>query len=129
MVCIAPQDVQLDKDQYTMLQPDVFVVCDRDKIQVRSLYGAPDFAIEILSPSTRWKDLTLKLNKYKKAGVREYWIIDPEDEEVVVYFFEKNDLPHMQEHGKPVPVHISDGKCAIDFTAIWEAVAPLKERS
>ena len=127
LVCIAPQDVQLDKDIYTMLQPDVFVVCDRTKIQTRSLYGAPDFAIEVLSPSTRWKDLTLKLNKYKNAGVREYWIVDPDDEMVVVYFFEEDDLPRMQERGKPVPVRISEGRCEVDFSRIWDAVAPLKQ--
>ncbi len=126
LVCISPQDVQLDCDPYTVVQPDLFVVCDREKIKKRSLYGAPDFVIEILSASTRWRDLTLKLLKYRKAGVREYWIIDPDDEQVVVYYFEEDDLPHIAEHRSLVPVRISEGNCKIDFAEIWDAAALLR---
>ena len=126
LVCVAPQDVQLDCDPYTMVQPDLFVICDRGKIKTRALYGAPDFVIEILSASTRWRDLTLKLRKYKNAGVREYWIIDPDDEQVVVYYFEEDDLPHITEYRSSVPVRISEGKCEIDFGKIWDEAALLR---
>ena len=74
----SPIDVQLDCDDKTMVQPDVIVVCDREKIQNRCIFGAPDFVAEVLSESTRKKDLVLKLNKYMTAGVREYWLVDPD---------------------------------------------------
>jgi transcriptional regulator with XRE-family HTH domain len=60
---IAPVDVQLDRDDKTMLEPDIIVVCDRDKIIRRCIYGAPDFAAEVLSPSTKSRDLIIKLNE------------------------------------------------------------------
>ena len=81
----SPIDVQLDCDDKTMVQPDVIVVCDREKIQNRCIFGAPDFVAEVLSESTRKKDLVLKLNKYMTAGVREYWLVDPDRKKVIVY--------------------------------------------
>ena len=68
---VSPIDVQLDCDDRTMLQPDVVIVCDRKKVVHRCVYGAPDFVLEILSPSSRKKDSIIKLNKYMNAGVRE----------------------------------------------------------
>ena len=68
---VSPVDVQLDCDNKTMVQPDVIIVCDRDKVIGRCVYGAPDFIVEILSPSTRRKDGVIKLNKYMNAGVKE----------------------------------------------------------
>ena len=56
---IAPIDVQLDCDDKTMIQPDIYIVCDRDKIKDFGIYGAPDFVLEVLSPSTRKKDMYL----------------------------------------------------------------------
>ncbi len=81
----SPVDVQLDCDDKTMVQPDVVVVCDRDKIKKRCLYGAPDLLVEILSDSTAYKDTVVKLCKYMQAGVREYWIVDLKREKVTVY--------------------------------------------
>ena len=75
---IAPIDVQLDRDNRTMVQPDVVIVCDRDKITNKVIYGAPDFVLEILSSSTRRKDMFVKAQKYCNAGVKEYWMVDPE---------------------------------------------------
>jgi Uma2 family endonuclease len=88
----APMDVQLCCDQRTMVQPDVFVVCDRDKIKGFGIYGAPDFVLEILSKATRKKDMTTKLQKYLEAGVREYWIIDPCKEILITYDFSDEDF-------------------------------------
>lgn len=66
---IAPAAVRLDYDNKTMVEPDIFVVCNNDKIRDYCFYGAPDFIIEVLSPSTRKKDMITKLNKYMNAGL------------------------------------------------------------
>jgi segregation and condensation protein B len=76
----APFDVRLNanKSDDTVVQPDLLVVCDHSKLDGKSVNGAPDFIIEILSPSTMSYDLIIKLNKYMRSGVREYWVVDPE---------------------------------------------------
>lgn len=89
----APVDVQLDQDDKTMVQPDLMIVCDREKLTRQGGVGAPDFIIEILSESTRKKDSYLKLMKYQKAGVREYWLVDPDKKKVIVYDLEKVEIP------------------------------------
>ncbi len=124
---ISPVDVQLDRDDKTMLEPDVIVVCDRDKIIRRCIYGAPDLVIEVLSPSTRRKDMIIKLNKYLCAGVREYWIIDPDQETVTVYDFEHDHFPICYTFDDTVPVMIWDGKCQIDFREIRDYIAFIYE--
>lgn len=115
---IAPVDVQLDCDDKTMVQPDVGIVCDPSKIQQFGIYGAPDFLVEVLSPSTRKKDLTLKVAKYTEAGVREYWIVDITQQRLLVYFFESEVYPVIYGLEKPVPIGIYDGALAIDFSNI-----------
>lgn len=82
---ISPLDVQLDEDDKTMLQPDFIILCDEKKIRRWGIYGAPDFVLEILSPSTRTYDMVRKKNKYLAAGVKEYWILDLEKEKLVTY--------------------------------------------
>ena len=109
---------KLDQDRYTMLQPDLLVVCDADRIRKRLIFGAPDLAIEILSPSSRSRDLVLKLRKYKTAGVREYWVIDPEYRQVFVYLFGEESILHMYSFHDKIPVSISGGECVIDFEEI-----------
>lgn len=127
MVFMAPTDVQLDCDDKTMLQPDVFVVCQREKILRRCLYGAPDLAIEILSPSTRKKDMNLKYMKYANAGVREYWIVDPDRQKVMVYDLEHEEFPVVYGFDSSVPVRIFDGECEVDFAQIYEEMKFLYE--
>ena len=83
----APFAVYLNKDSKTYLEPDVVVVCDQDKLDEKGCHGAPDLVMEIVSPSTRSRDYLLKLTRYQNAGVREYWIVDPERENVMVYDF------------------------------------------
>ena len=124
----APVDVQLDCDDRTMVQPDVLVVCDRDKIIKRCIYGAPDFVVEVLSPSTKRKDGIIKLSKYISAGVREYWIVDPDKKQVVVYDFQKEDYPVIYGFGGEIPVGIFDGECQIDFAEIYEYMRFLYEK-
>ncbi len=87
-VFVAPLDVRLDCDDKTMVQPDVIILCDMDKLGEWGICGAPDFVLEVLSPSTRKKDMFLKLKKYRNAGVREYWIVDPKKKLLYIYDFE-----------------------------------------
>lgn len=118
-VYLAPCDVQLDKDIYTMVQPDLMVLCS-PKEQIRDgrvCYGAPDMTLEVISPSSRGKDCLLKLNKYKKAGVRESWLVDPEHRTIFVYCFEK-DRFETYSFEDIVPVGISGGECSVDFAMI-----------
>jgi len=72
---IAPTDVVLS--EYDVVQPDVFVICDKSKITPANIQGAPDLVVEVLSPATATKDKREKKALYEKAGVREYIIIDP----------------------------------------------------
>lgn len=90
---ISPIDVRLDCDDKTMVQPDLIILCDRDKIKRWGIMGAPDFILEILSPSTRRKDCVKKLQKYSDAGVKEYWIIDPGKRLLLTYDFTRDYLP------------------------------------
>jgi len=122
MAFVAPTDVQLDRDEKTIVEPDVFVVCDRKKITKPRVVGAPDFVAEVLSATNPNHDMIRKLLKYKKAGVREYWIIDPENLAVYVYFFEKSDLPAEYSFKDKIPVGIWEGKCSIDFEKIYEQI-------
>lgn len=125
---ISPLDVQLDCDDKTIVQPDVIIVCNRDKIINRCLYGAPDFVIEVLSKSTRKKDTVIKLNKYMNAGVREYWMIDPVKKKVIVYDFEHDEYPVIYGFDAKIPVQIWKGDCVIDFQEVYEHIRFLYER-
>lgn len=118
----APLDVQLDRNDRTMVQPDVMVVCDRSKFQRGIVYGAPDFIVEILSKATKKKDSFLKLSKYANAGVREYWIVDPEKRSVVVYDLEHDNWPVVYGFDHSIPVTIFGGECKIDFTEISQYI-------
>ncbi len=116
---MAPVDVYLDKDDRTVVQPDVLIVCNPDLFKDGYIYGAPDFILEVISPSTGRKDYTKKLAKYEAAGVREYWIIDPYKRRVFVYFFEDDTFcPALYQIDDKIPVNIYDGKLEIDLTAI-----------
>ena len=125
---ISPLDVQLGCDNRTMVQPDVIIVCDRDKIINRCVYGAPDFVIEVLSKSTKKKDSVIKLQKYMNAGVREYWMIDPERKTVVVYDFENEEYPIIYGFDAAIPVRIWNGECGISFPELYEHIRFLYER-
>ena len=119
-VFFAPFDVRLDKDNYTMVQPDLLLICNEpDLDNFRRLEGAPDMVVEILSPSTRSKDMILKLYKYKNAGVREYWIVDPDHHAVTVHMLQDEDYyPRIYGFESEIPVGISGGECSIDFSRV-----------
>ena len=88
----APFAVQLHKNKDTIVEPDISVICDKNKLTDRGCTGAPDWIIEIISPGNPGHDLILKLNLYANAGVREYWIADPRNDKVFVYYLEKKDF-------------------------------------
>ena len=117
---MSPIGVQLNKDNKNMLEPDVIVVCDKTEFVNGVVYGAPDFVAEVLSPSTAGYDRLLKLNKYWGAGVREYWLIDPVKEELIVYELEKRVAPAQYTFEDQVPIGISDGLVTIDFRPVAE---------
>lgn len=91
-VFIAPFDVRMpvknrkkDNEVTTIVQPDICVVCDETKIDARGCCGAPDLVVEILSPGNSHKEVKLKFELYEEAGVKEYWIIYPEEESLAVF--------------------------------------------
>ena len=96
----APVDVKLDDS--TVVQPDLLVVCDKDKLDEKGCNGAPDLVVEILSDSTAYKDLTEKRLLYERAGVREYWIINPDLPEIIRFIRGKK--------GFEKPEHLSIGE-------------------
>ena len=119
---IAPFDVRLDNDSRTMVQPDLLIICDTKGLDRRRMNGAPDFVLEILSPSSRTNDLFRKLNKYRFAGVREYWVVDPDRLKVLQYDFREDKIPEQYTFQDTVPVLISDGECSIDFKKIFRKI-------
>ena len=123
MPFMSPIDVQLDRDDRTVVQPDVLILCDRSKFKRGRIFGAPEFLAEVLSPSTRRKDMQLKLYKYGNAGVKEYWLVDMEKEAVVVYDLEHDALPAIYGFNQKVPVLIWNGECEIDFALIWSHIS------
>lgn len=118
----SPLDVQLDCNDKTIVQPDIIVICDKEKRKGKRIFGAPDLCIEIISPATRRIDYTIKTSKYANAGVREYWIVDEKRQTIVCYYFEGEDYPTMYTFHDKVPVRIYNGKLEIDFSDILERI-------
>jgi Uma2 family endonuclease len=89
----APLDVRLidnkkstkDEDIYSVVQPDICVICDEEKIDEKGCIGAPDLIIEILSPGNTDKEMKYKFDLYESSGVKEYWLVEPNDKLVLVY--------------------------------------------
>ncbi|MEO5569571.1 MAG: Uma2 family endonuclease [Bacteroidia bacterium] len=117
-IFVAPFDVRLSKQSdedfeiFNVVQPDISVFCDKKKIDSKGAKGAPDWIIEILSPSTSKKDTTKKLVLYQNFQVKEYWIVDPEDETVSVFLLNKQNIfSKVTEYKKkePIPVKIFTG--------------------
>ena len=119
---MSPVDVQLDCDDKTVVQPDVLVVCDRSKYRDGRVWGAPDLVVEVLSPSTRRKDMQLKMYKYAGAGVREYWMVDPEKKLVVQYDLEHLEFPAIYNFRSVIPVLIWGGACRIDLREMDDTI-------
>ena len=105
----APFAVNLDADDKDWVEPDVSVICDPNKLTDRGCSGAPDLIFEIVSPASRKMDYSLKNMIYSQAGVREYWIVDPAKEKVVVYCYENDSDPCLYSFDADVPVGIYPG--------------------
>lgn len=88
----APFAVFLNEDDKNYVEPDISVICDKDRLTDKGCSGAPDWIIEVVSQGSRRMDYMTKLFKYRTAGVREYWIVDPLKDRVTVYNFEHDDL-------------------------------------
>ena len=102
----APFAVFLNKDDKTYVEPDISVICDKSKLDDRGCNGAPDFIIEIVSPSSRKMDYTTKNALYSDAGVREYWIVDPEKERTTIYRYEEDAAPMILPFQQDITVGI-----------------------
>lgn len=105
---IAPFAVFLNEDDKNYVEPDISVICDSKKLNDKGCIGAPDWIIEIVSPSSKRMDYFTKLFKYRTAGVREYWIVDSDKNRVMVYTFE---MDNMSEYTftDNIPVNIYPG--------------------
>ena len=121
----APFDVRLhrkskkDSDITRVVQPDISVVCDKDKIDERGCLGAPDLVVEIISPSTASHDHILKRKYYEENGVREYWLVDPTNRIITVYSLGKN--------GKYAVSQVYDAEAEIVSTAFPEMKIDFKK--
>lgn len=107
-------------DVDTMVEPDLSVICDHSKLDDHGCKGAPDLVIEILSPSTRRHDRLVKLGLYQRAGVREYWIVDPENKSVQVFTLDGGAFRIIEDYGQGdiARVNILEG-CFIDLGKVF----------
>ena len=116
-VDIAPFAVFLNENDKNYVEPDISVICNPDKLDDKGCNGAPDWVIEIVSPSSQRMDYMIKLFKYRTAGVREYWIVDSLKNRITVYNFEEDT---MQEYtfSEDIPAGIYQGKLTINLSNI-----------
>ena len=113
----APFSVKLSEENNTIVEPDISVICDPNKLDDRGCNGAPDFIIEIVSPNNGNRDYITKLGLYEKYGVREYWIVNPMKKSILVYCFENDISPIQYKFDDTVKVNIYDD-LYIDFKEI-----------
>jgi len=124
---VAPLDVRLpknnqaDEDADVVVQPDVFVVCDTNKLDHRGVRGAPDWIVEVISPSSASRDQIEKRRIYERHGVLEYWLVHPNDRLVTIYRLQNG------EYGKP-DIYTLEGETSVGVLSgvsiDWEAVSP-----
>ena len=120
-VYYSPFDVRLnyDTDDDTVVQPDLLVVCDHSKIDNKGCNGAPDLVVEILSPSSQRIDRWHKFHAYQKAGVREFWIVDPENRTVQAHLLQDKQYSIAMYGGEDkVPVTVLPG-CVLSIDEIF----------
>lgn len=115
----APFGVYIKKDNRNYVEPDISVICHGEKLDEKGCHGAPDWIIEIVSPSSRKMDYERKTMLYREAGVPEYWIVDPDKETVKVYESERWDAPTSHSFLEHIKVGIYED-LYIDFSMIQE---------
>lgn len=126
-VFISPLDVKLsgaidNNEEFNVVQPDIMVVCDKDKITEKNIVGAPDLAIEILSPSNIRHDRMRKLKLYQKFGVREYWMVSIEEQNIMVLTLSEEGIYQIAEAcylDEKVKVNVLDN-CFVDLKEFCE---------
>ena len=122
-VFVAPFSVRLNADEGddTVVEPDILVVCDEKKLaDGKGVVGAPDFIVEILSPSTAKNDKGAKYRLYRQAGVKEYWIVDPDDKLLMANVLRDGRYYGTSyfEDDEAVPVEVLDG-CTINLIEVF----------
>ena len=115
----APFDVKLSDNPLTIVQPDIMIVCDRNKLDEKRCNGAPDFIIEIVSPGNPSDDYIRKLYYYNNFGVREYWIVDPKRRMITVNYFEGDLINVAYSFDATIKINIYDD-LYINFSDIAE---------
>lgn len=115
----APFGVYIKNDNRNFVEPDISVICDGEKRDEKGCLGAPDWIIEIVSPSSKKMDYVRKTALYQEAGVREYWIVDPDKGTVTVYRAGEWDTPVCHPFSGPIQAGIY-GDLSIDFSAMGE---------
>ena len=110
----APFAVYVKDDIRNYVEPDISVICDRDKLDEKGCHGAPDWVIEIVSPSSKHMDHVRKLALYQEAGVREYWIVDSVQERIMVYDLKSGEEPKLYSFAEQVKAGVCEG-LVIDF--------------
>ncbi len=131
-VFFSPFDVRLpkskgetaDKQIYTVVQPDICIICDLSKIEKRGCLGAPDLIVEIVSESNSRRDVEEKFQLYEKHGVREYWIVFPYEKTINVFILNelgKYNFVGMYAETSKVPVNIFGGDLVVDLAEIFRA--------
>lgn len=127
-VFFAPFDVRLpvgdetDEAIETVVQPDIVIICNRDQLKERGSKGSPSLIVEVISPSSAQKDTVEKFNLYERAGVKEYWIVRPEEKTVMVFTLgedKKYGRPQMYSGDNEVKVRIFDD-LTIDLKMIFK---------
>ena len=115
------QNSETPDEDAVVLEPDLSVICDRNKLDEHGCKGAPDLVIEILSPSTQRRDRFEKYNLYQTAGVREYWIVDPDKKILQAMVLENGRYPAAQVYTlkDKVPVSVLEG-CVVDLSPVFE---------
>jgi len=129
-VFFAPSDVRFpknnnkeDKQIFTVVQPDIYIVCDLEKLDEKDCIGAPDLIIEVITPKYGKRDVKDKFKIYEENGVREYWIVHPNDETVIVFLLdETGKFAHscMYAGNDKIPVAILGGNLEVDLTEVFE---------
>lgn len=123
--CVRLDVKKNDEDIRNVVEPDITIVCDNSKLDEKGCKGSPDMIIEILSPSSGKKDRVIKYNKYEKAGIREYWVVEPELKIISVFILEPNGkygrAEMYTEEDKKVKVSIFPD-LEIDFSTVFAAV-------
>ena len=108
-IYLAHYAVFLNADDKNYVEPDISVICDKSKLEDKGCNGAPDWIVEVISPSTQRMDYSIKLFKYRTAGVREYWIVNPITKTVQIYSFDNEEDSSQFSFDDEIPVHIFDG--------------------